>query len=259
MEIDEILFYVGIGIGNLLIANEWAKKGFLEVGLEGPKNQRAMLGWFIGVGTVIAGGIAYRISGFNPVNPYAIAAVLAVPILMIFVVRMTMPAGQRKFDAAKTRMNFWMSTKYEPGRVLKEGDELREFPRAQETVLMFQEAIAPYERNTSLRERLNTAIGYQELGMLYRLMNMWEEAGRSFEKSFTILEELKENYPNNTEIQVGLSMVFFRSGEMNHTCGNFTKATQDYEESLQLGEESDTEADIQLTMQLLERARKHVN
>lgn len=259
MDIGEILFYVGIGIGNLLIAIEWAKKGFWEVGIERPINQRAMLGWCIGIGTIFAGGIAHRINGFNPINPYAIAVVLGIPFLMIFVIRVAMPPGQRKFDAAKTRMNFWMATRYEPGQILKRGDELREFPQAQKTVQMFREAIVPYERDTSLRGRLNAAIGYQELGMLYRLMNAWEEASRFFKKSYIMLEELNRNYPNNIEVQAGLSMVFFRLGEINHACGNFNKAVQDYEESLRLGEESDTEADIQLTMKLLERARKHAN
>jgi len=260
MSIGVILFYVGVGIGNLLIMIEWAKKGYWEVGLEGPRNKRVMVGWIIGVSTIAIGGIAYRLTGFNPINKYAIALVYAIPILIVFFVRISMPAGQRQFYVAKTRMNFWMNPHYyQPGKILRAGNDLQKFSRAQQTAKLFQEAILPYRADTSFRGRLNLAIGYEELGMMYRLMNMWKDAKDSYEKSLSTFGGLINDYPNSAEVHAGLSMILFRKAELAHAQGNFSEAVEGYRKSLDEGAETDSEGDIRLTEGLIKNANEHYN
>ncbi|MFH1714320.1 MAG: tetratricopeptide repeat protein [Candidatus Nealsonbacteria bacterium] len=260
MNIGVVFFYIGLGIGNLLILTEWAKKGFWEVGLEGPRNKRAVTGWIIGVGTIVISGIAYRINGFYPINKWGIILVYAIPILIAFFVRATMPAGQRQFNVAKTRMNFWMSPKYyQPGRFLPVGNDLQQFPRAQQTVRAFQTALVPYQKDTSLRGRLNLAIGYEELGMMYRLMNARKEAADSYWKSIAAFRHLTGDDPKSREVHTGLSMALFRKAELDHCLGNFAEAIRGYQESLGEGAETDSEGDVNLTERLIEKAKINQN
>ncbi|MFH1643187.1 MAG: tetratricopeptide repeat protein [Patescibacteria group bacterium] len=255
MNTYEILFYLGIGIGNLLISIEWAKKGFLETSIDGIRNKNAMLGWFIVVSTFIIGGITHRLTGFNPTSIYGIVLVSVGPLLIACVVRKIMPPGQQKFNAAKTRMNFWMQPNYyQPGKILKKGSELDGFLWAQQTIDMFLEAVIPHKTATSLIGRLNLAICYEELGMMYRLMNKWKEAEASYEKSLLLSRKLLEDYPNTTIVHICLSMALFRKAEMNHALSNFEEAVNGYQESI----EADTSDEL-LTKDLLKKAQMRQN
>ena len=56
MNTGEIVFYITIGLGNLIIATEWAKYGILELGIQRPINSRAIFGLLLGSTTFVIGG-----------------------------------------------------------------------------------------------------------------------------------------------------------------------------------------------------------
>ena len=150
----EIIFYILIGIANLIIATEWAKYGILEIGIQRPLNGKAIFGTFLGVCTVFTGGIISRVADFNPVNYYAIGFVIGVPLLWVFIYRhLLLAPGLFDFNRAKIRTNYWRLTSLQNGEILSErGAELRSYFLAKNTIKIFQRAIEAQKKGSSVRE-----------------------------------------------------------------------------------------------------------
>ena len=106
----EILFYVLIGIANLIIATELAKYGIWEIGIQRPLNKKAILGTFLGVCTVFIGGIISRFADFNPVNYYAIGFVIGIPFLWTAKIGWWRPPFQFIDEQIRGPYRLWIHT-----------------------------------------------------------------------------------------------------------------------------------------------------
>lgn len=331
MNTGEIVFYITIGIGNLIIATEWAKYGILELEIQRPINSRAIFGLLLGSTTFVIGGIMHRISGFNPMNYYAIALVTGVPFLWLLVYRyMLLPPGLFDFNRARIRTNYWMLSSYRPGKILEEqGSNLREFTFAERAIRMFRKAIEAqsrgvtvrtvtkkvelddeiidYDRNANVncpvcgistkvpiyvhegvsggcnlcgsaisarrfgntlyleailskptrvvsdKNKYNVVVGYEELALLYRMMNMFDEAARALKDGMKVVDELLSKTPNYSEYLTLRSLILFRMAELNHVQGNLEQARKGYEESLAIDRELGNEEGIRTVEELLKQ------
>lgn len=277
MTIMEIAFYIGIGIGNILIVTEVAKYGLLEIGIQRPINSRVILGLYIGTATFFIGGVMHKISGFNPENKYAIALVIGVPIFLLLVYRYTLlPPGLYDFNRARIRTNYWMLTSYRPGKILEEqGSNLKEFAWAKGAIRMFRKAIEAQSKGNTTRividdqevpwyeddgnttrivtdeNRFNVAVAHAELALLYRMMNKFDEAEDALKAGMKITEELLRKEPEKFEYLYLQNQIFFRMAELNHVQGKLEQAKKGYEESLTITKKLGNVEGVQTIEELL--------
>ena len=143
MNVGEAAFYVGIGVGNFLIATEWAKYGILEIGIQRPINSRAMAGVFVGVITIFISGLAHRFIGFEISQNIAIMITGAALLWIPFYRYLILPAGLNAFNKARTRTFFWSITgNFIPGEKLTEkAESLRGFGMAITAEKLFKHSI----------------------------------------------------------------------------------------------------------------------
>ncbi len=257
MRKTDLAFYLCLFIANLLIAVEWGKHGFWAVGLQGPKNRRVLAGLVLGVMTVLVFGLIYRKTGFKPEAKWLLA-VVGIPALLILFVRRTLPAGVYEYNAARQAILFWARTSYFPGVVLEErGNLLRQFPRAQGAVQLLNRAISGQVKYTALRNRLNVGVAYEELGFLYRMMNMWSEADSALRRSLYILQVLDSECPENEEILLALGTTIFRVAEMDHAHNRIPQAVEGYKKSLAIDRRFGNQEGITAATALLQRIEQH--
>lgn len=269
MSIGEIAFYFGIGVGDLLIATEWAKYGIWEIGIQRPLNKKIIAGLFIGVITMFIGGLVKRFGEFSPSNTVAMIITGAAILWMLFFRYVILPPGLNAFNKARIRTNFWMITgNYAPGENLAEKAELlREFWLAKSAVNMFKKAIKLQLKGSMVRtldslklvhmvtagNRYNAGVGYEELALLYRMMNMFDKARAELAKSMEITEQLLQKDPENLQYLGLKSLVIFRLAEIDHVQGNIEEARTGYKESLAMDKKLKNREGIRTTEGLLEK------
>ncbi|MFH1575748.1 MAG: tetratricopeptide repeat protein [Candidatus Nealsonbacteria bacterium] len=248
MTIWEILFYVLIGIANLIIATEWAKYGIWEIGIQRPLNKRVIVSMIIGIGTFFIGSVMHKFANFNPTSRLAVGLVLGIPFCWIFIYRnLFLTAGFYDFNRAKIRTNYWRVMNFDHGKILTEiGEGLKDSFLAQNTVKMFKRSIAAQldssDKNRNYKE--NIGVAYAELAVLYRMMNLFEEAGQSLERGMEMVEELLEKNSGDQNYLAEKSMILFRRAELNHAQGNLKQAKQDYQASLVIDKKLNDEEGI---------------
>lgn len=310
----EIVFYSIVTLCNLIIVTEWAKKGFLETGLKvTPKTLLAVL---VGMGTVCFFGYNREKYGINYENYYAIIPIIGLPILWFLIYRyLIVPSGYVEFSKAKARMNFWMQTSFEHGRILEDkGLQMKESPLVLKTIEIFKKAIEEQKRGTKTsiitKERTlqeddadfgrvqvrcpscginiyvdsrvlgegvtgpchlcgsfvsvrlmrgiiyttcnlqkarylvtdinnyNIAVAYEEMAMLYRMMNDFKEAEECLNQAENFISELLKKQPENHEYLNVQSMIIFRRAEIEQAHGDIEPAKQKYLESLAIDEKT---------------------
>ncbi len=175
MSIGELFLLTVAFICNLVIANEWAKYGLLELGLQRPPNTRVMKAVMAGALTLIIAGIAQKRSGIEFVylakDPRwePIAILIGIPFAWIFLKgKFFLPPGIKDYNRAISRIKHWMTTYYDPGKLFEErGKELREFDMAQKTLDLFKRSIEGQKKGvakTSIRKVIDLTtvdlIGY---------------------------------------------------------------------------------------------------
>lgn len=255
MSLFEFGFYSLLFIAVSLICIEWAKYGFLEMGLQGPKNKKVLIGVLIGLILSIISSEVYKRTGFIPRLKFIIAIDLW-PFLFIPFIRKNMPAGQFQFNKAKERIQYWTTINYMPGEVLENGNRLQDFPRATDTLSLLEQAISAQEDIDNQKSRLNTAIAYGEQGFLYRMMNLLEEAENALKNSMLILERLRREDSSNNEIKVAFSLINFRLAEIYHVTGRLEEAEEGYKKSLSIDKEVGDEKGEEITSLLLAKLQK---
>ena len=149
----ELIYFGCIFFGNIMIAHQFAKHGFLEFGLV--KSPKAVLGFIVGVSAIFLGGIYHKFNpAFDPEPTLKLVLILiGIPVFWIIVLRyVLMPKGQFDYNRARVRLNFWMQRNLVLGEVLaKEGARLKDFPRAQDTIRLFKRAIQIQSHGVSRR------------------------------------------------------------------------------------------------------------
>ncbi len=153
-----IVLYFLLFVANLLIATEWAKYGFLEVGIQRPFNKRALAGLFIGTLSLFYAVILddhYGITFYEgSYKNYVLFTVLGVPVVWLFFYRYVLESrGIFDLNRALIRTKYWSLGNYRPG---KKNDEeraknLREFGFAQGALRSFRKAIELQKRGDMVR------------------------------------------------------------------------------------------------------------
>ena len=131
--------------------------------------------------------------------------------------------------------------------VKQEGDNILLWARVRK-----KEAI----RRPILRNRINAAIGYQQLGLLYRIQERWDDAIDALHKSQNMSKELNSEYPEDKEILMALGTAIFRLGEIDHAQGRYKEAKRKYKESLEIDKKLDNEEGIRTINILLDQIEK---
>ncbi len=110
-------------------------------------------------------------------------------------------------------------------------------------------------RIVSDRHRLNTAIAHEELGFLYRMMGLFNEAKIELKTSMKMVEELLQKNPTDENYLALKSLVIFRLAEIAHTQGNLQEAKIGYEKSLAMDKTSRNQEGIKTTTALLQQLK----
>jgi tetratricopeptide (TPR) repeat protein len=236
----EFIIYAILLVCGLIMANQCARYGFFEIGLQRPINTTALGAFFISTITLLIGGLLHKnynlqFSFLSSGNFWKLAMILfGIPLAWLLFIRcVILPRGQFNYNRAKIRISYWCSFYYKPGKELrKRGERLRNFPMAINTLSFFQKAIASQEKgvlvnsssayslrdNTMIRRvtscnRQNMVIALREMALLYRMMNLFDEAHQALNQAQSFAEDLLLSDPDNFEYLQLKSLILFRRAE----------------------------------------------
>ena len=120
---------------------------------------------------------------------------------------------------------------------------------------------APQSNIEPLRAIANKSIAWQELGLLHRVINEFEEAGAAYNNSIELLNKVGGSNSSNKYILSAFREITFRIGELNHARGDFVQAKEYYLASLGVDNKlgHDEPYGEQFTKDLLGRLNKTSN
>jgi tetratricopeptide (TPR) repeat protein len=95
------------------------------------------------------------------------------------------------------------------------------------------------------RNRYNVGVAHEELALLYRMMNCFDEALLELQEALKIAEDLLENNPDHREYLALKSLAIFRQAEIYHCQGSRMKAKELYQVSLAIDRTLNNEEGIQ--------------
>lgn len=111
-------------------------------------------------------------------------------------------------------------------------------------------------RTMTKRNRLNVAIAYDEMGLLYRMMNRFDEAQEVFQKSLALVNSLLEGEPTNREYLTLQSLILFRQAEAFQAEGGHSQEARAlYLQSLAIDKQLGLDEDRPLIEGLLAKLR----
>lgn len=276
--------YIVIGlmlICNLVIFIEWGKYGFWGTAIQQPRNHKAYGAAFIGCLVFLLSGLLQKYGNIQfrfltQDNFWPMTGILlGIPVTVFLLLRLIMPAGVFDYNRAVIRTTFWTGRHYQPGRSLPEVAEmLRNFPLAQRTLHFFKRSIKAQERGTKMvvnnyaQERIDTfrqvtpfnkkniATAYEEMALLYRMMNLFDEAHDALRKSETVIEGLLRSDPDNKDYLKTKSLIIFRIAEAYQAQGvNIPEARRIYQECLVIDEKIGDTRDSGLVERLISELR----
>jgi len=108
-------------------------------------------------------------------------------------------------------------------------------------------------RIVSDNNKSNIAITYAEIALLYRMMNLFNEAIAALDEAKKIIKELIEKDPTNNEYLSNLSLINFRRSEIYHAQGNKIKAREGYKECISLDEKLKDKDGAKICKELLQK------
>jgi len=80
----------------------------------------------------------------------------------------------------------------------------------------------------------NIAVAYEEMALLLRMMNKFDEAGSALDRAEEVINEILDGAKKNKGYLRTKSLILFRKAEIAHTMGDEAKAKSLYEESLDI-------------------------
>jgi len=139
------------------------------------------------------------------------------------------------FRKARRQISSWAQTYYRQGKLLDIGSELKNMNLAQEAIDLLEELIVEGQAQTkSSSHRWALGIAHLELGFLYRMMNILEEAKLHIYDAVATLKELPQNRPGNQRLRKDLGTALYRLAEVHHVSGEDRQALDEYKESLEI-------------------------
>lgn len=101
------------------------------------------------------------------------------------------------------------------------------------------------------RSKANIAVAYEEKALLLRMMNLFDDALESLDKSEEIILQLLASDSANKEYLGVKSLIIFRRGEIAQSTGNKNQAQSFYQESLAIDQLIGVSKDHDLVKRLL--------
>jgi tetratricopeptide (TPR) repeat protein len=230
------IYCVLLGACNFLIFRVIFTLGLKQALIENIQNASIRVGAFAGIVITFVGGVAHRTVGFDPdvSDPWAWVLVFGVPLILAFLSRQSLDPGWSNLQRGKA---LWQSLIPLPmGSIDPDGAQYSNHPKVESAIALINEAIegARSSNIDPTKATANAAIAWQELGLLYRGINDFDEARRCFDKSLNVLNAVSQIESDNPRILQARRETLFRLAELEHVLGNHDKARLGYEESLQI-------------------------
>jgi tetratricopeptide (TPR) repeat protein len=235
MKMSDILYCSLLGLCNYVILKEVLTNGLLRILSQGFANPRVRRAVFLGLLITVAGGIAHRTADFNPdiKSAFNWCLVFVLPFALALIFRGKLDRGWSNLEKGKA---LWQSLpiKLPMGEIDPAAIQFRNHPKVLSAATLIRGAIdhAPSSNRDAIRAEANAAIAWQELGLLYRAINEFDEASNCFERSLHIIDSVPGSESNNTRILYARRDTLFRLAELNHVRGNHEKALDGYRASL---------------------------
>lgn len=254
--------YIVVGLlGNALIGWELGKKGWINLGLEGPKNKRVAFALYCFIGMIMWQWIGKLNSPFDSWRG------LWAPIwgsCVFLISRFLTPRSQRLYNHAKFLHETTYTGDWHNQRSQMLIDEIRINNRLRRAESLYLQSLEIQKRLSSnsetdveyIRYELNVAFAYSQLSLLYRQQQFLDKAADAAEKALEIAESLNNKSPNNHEILSALSNAIFMLAETEHVQGKYEKAKEKYERSLSIDKEIGKYENIKLTERMLDEIKQ---
>lgn len=145
MSPPEMFLYIVVGVCNLIIAGQWGKYGFWEIGIQRPPNKAVIGAMLVGVLSLAGYGLYFKSAGQSfPFNKVAVTMIIGIPFLWIYFYRFViLVPGLFEFNSARIRTNYWALFNYMPGERNSDekGKNLAEFGLAKAAIEKFKKSI----------------------------------------------------------------------------------------------------------------------
>jgi tetratricopeptide (TPR) repeat protein len=230
MKFLEILYCILLGICNLIILVRIIILGRSNALVQDILTGTIKRATFFGLLLTIIGVIAYHTIEFRPdiKNPLIWIIVFGIPFLLAIIVRMSVPRGWKNLQSGK---KIWQKLPLEYNRYGVINENAYNFQSNQNIQLAENLIKRAIDESPTKTDR---AIAYQELGLLYRAINKFDQARNEYEKSLNLLNELGGSSSKDRKILSTCRDVLFRIAELDHALGNYKNAKNNYSVVLQL-------------------------
>ena len=169
--------------------------------------------WVIG-GALVVVLLRWMHVGFFPKSP-AQDAYLKAQALQQAILRDHFPTGPRSYEIAAKVDNHTLTI-------------LRSDARFQQARSLYLEAVMldlPVDYGSNWKQKeLNKGTAHNELMMIHRQCEEFDEALEHGQVAVSSLEKLADRLSEDPEVLTALSIAYFRFGEVNHVVGKFSAA-----------------------------------
>ncbi|MGA2876192.1 MAG: hypothetical protein ABSE82_11725 [Nitrososphaerales archaeon] len=246
---------VGI-LGNGLIGWQLGKKGFYQLGLEGPRNKKVIFAF----GCFFVMVIWQRLRKLeSPLDSWHYAWLPAFGILSWILARQLIPRSVRLYSRAKflhetTYTGDWRSVQPDvPIAQVRAHPRLRKAEALYCQALEVQRSLAKNATAHAARKRheQNEAVTYFQLTLLHLQRREFQEASKNACEGLNLAEKLRLETSNSSETASLLSDALYRSAETDQALGRLDEALLKYNQSLALDRLNGNEASARITEQRL--------
>ena len=176
MNFWEIVIYGIVLISSLIIAWEFAKYGFIGIGIRIPMNTKAIKATIMGSATMLIAGYLQKsghinLTLFTNINYIKSGLIFTgIPLAFLFLSRYVfLPKGLPEYNRAQVRMTYWMRSYFEPGIIIKESsDGFASSPPVQKALKLFNITIEYQQKRKNLFYKQNIVAAYIDMSMLLR-------------------------------------------------------------------------------------------
>lgn len=249
----EIAFGLLMIIIGCKATKQYAINGIYELSIQNPPNvdfKRAFRSGFV---AIVIYGIYLVIINYVPNVTFLIICVFSVPFIFGVIYRyFIMPPGLAEYMRASHKTFHWRKSYYIAGvRESSPAQYLGQDPLVQVAIDQFNQSVKLQEEIATDRGRINIATIYQEMSLLYRMIDKLDDAKEVALKGEKIAQSLCSKFPGNIECLALHEVLIFRIAEVYHLQGNKIEALNYYRQSLDMCYIVNNQDDIVLIKRLI--------
>jgi tetratricopeptide (TPR) repeat protein len=242
---------VGI-LGNGLIGWELGKKGFYQLGLEGPRNKKvtfALCCFFL----MVFWQSTRKLE--SPLSSWKYGWLPVWGILVCVLSRHLIPRSVRLYFKAKrlhetTYTGDWQSAQPEvPIEQIRSNPQLQKAEALYQQALEVQRSLSKHASRDAERTRhqQNEAVTFCQLALLHLQRREFEKASENSQEAVRLAERLFSNTNGGYGTGSLLSDAIFRDAEADQAMGEFAIAREKYKRSLSLSQQLGDTASVSVT------------